>query len=263
MDPRTDAELVDASRHGDRAATEALLGRHAPALLRFANRRCDDPVDADDVVQEALVAAVRALPELRSDAAVGSWLFTIARRACGRLRRRRRHAPAEHEIVRDAEPASPTPTPDAATAEKELSATLDAGIRSLRPRDREVLLLRDVEGLSAPEVAEVLGLGIDAVKSRLHRARAALREQVAPTLAGHGPACPDIVGPFSRFLEGDIDAEACAAMKAHVAECPSCNAACASLRRTVELCRVEGTGLAPELQERLRGALQAALGRVG
>lgn len=57
MDPRTDAELVVAARGGDRVATEQLLARHAPALLRFTTRRCSDPVDAEDVVQEALVSA--------------------------------------------------------------------------------------------------------------------------------------------------------------------------------------------------------------
>lgn len=266
MDPRTDAELVDAARGGDRVATEQLLARHAPALLRFSTRRCSDPVDAEDVVQEALVSAVRALPELRTDAAVAPWLFTIARRACGRMRRRRSHAPSAVLPLDDVDAEAPEPAPDHVAAGRELGASLEAGLRGLKERDREVLLLRDVEGLTAPEVAAILGIEVDAVKSRLHRARAALRERLEPTLGAvrtrKRAACPDIVGPFSRYLEGEIGSAECEAMKQHVASCPSCNAACTSLRRTIDTCRLAGTTVPPELQERVRKALTVALGRI-
>jgi RNA polymerase sigma-70 factor (ECF subfamily) len=266
MDPRTDAELVVAARGGDRVATEQLLARHAPALLRFTTRRCSDPVDAEDVVQEALVSALRALPDLRADAAVAPWLFTIARRACGRMRRRRSHAPAAVLPLEDVDAEAPEPAPDHLAAEREIGASLEAGLLGLKERDREVLLLRDVEGLSAPEVAEILGIEVDAVKSRLHRARAALRERMEPTLGAartrRRAACPDIVGPFSRYLEGEIGAAECASMKEHVEGCPSCNAACTSLRRTIDTCRIAGAEVPPALQAQVRRALTAALGRV-
>ena len=114
---------------------------------------------------------------------------------------------------------------------------LDAAIAELEPIYREVLLLRDVEGLPAAEVAEVLGISVEAVKSRLHRARVAVRERVAPVLAPAtlpipqpGPGCQDVVTMFSRRLEGEIDVNACAELEAHLKTCASCRGRCDSLR---------------------------------
>ena len=94
-------------------------------------------------------------------------------------------------------------------------------ISALDPMYREVLVLRDVEGLSAPEVAEILGLSVEAVKSRLHRARVAVRQQIAPVLGAVEPAalapaeqaCPDVVELFSRRLEGEISGDVCAELE--------------------------------------------------
>lgn len=254
--------MIEAAKRGDRAALSTLLVRHGPAVVRFAHRLCDDPVEAEDVVQDALVAAVRGIGTLRGDAAFTSWLFTITRRAFLRRRRRRRHAPAQLSTVDGVEVATPGPGPAEALADREIGGAIGAAIRTLPPGYREVLILRDVEGLTAPEVAESLGLGVDAVKSRLHRARLHVRERVEPMMTpGGGPACPDVVGQFSRFLEGDIQAEDCARMKAHVEDCPSCNAACASLRRTVGLCHGLGTELPGDVADRVRAALAVVVGR--
>ena len=99
--------------------------------------------------------------------------------------------------------ASEAAPPDEAAGDREIGAALDAAIGALEPMYREVLVLRDVEGLTAQEVASVLGVTVDAVKSRLHRARIAVRDRLAPLLTPSEPAaspeCPDLV-PFSRSI---------------------------------------------------------------
>jgi RNA polymerase sigma-70 factor (ECF subfamily) len=154
-------------------------------------------------------------------------------------------------------------SPDAELARRELGVALEAAIDALDPSMREVIVLRDVEGLSASEVARVVGTSAEAVKSRLHRARAALRARLEPHL-GRGvptvpsdPACPDIVDVLSRHLEGDASSDACAAMEAHLERCASCSAACGSLRRAVALCAMgRQAGLSDADARRVRGIVE-------
>lgn len=239
----SDASLLERIRVGDEAALSELLVRHAPTVLRFARKLCGSEPEAEDVVQETLLAATRGLQDLRGDAAVSTWLYTVARNACIKKRRRSKHAPSALVSLDVSEPPAPVETqPDVELARRELGAALQAAIDELEPNVREVLVLRDVEGLSAAEVARVLETSVDAVKSRLHRARAAVRASLAtelgedvPTVPSD-PACPDITLVLSRHLEGDVSRDACAAMESHVAHCGSCSAACGSLRRAVALC---------------------------
>ncbi len=122
---------------------------------------------------------------------------------------------------------------------RELGSAVQRAIDALARPYREVLVLRDVEGLSAPEVAEALGIGVDAVKSRLHRARVAVREKLAPMVGVDPPpahGCPDVLAMFSRRLEGQVDAHLCEQMEHHVAGCTRCTAACDGLKRTLSLC---------------------------
>jgi RNA polymerase sigma-70 factor (ECF subfamily) len=111
----------------------------------------------------------------------------------------------------------------------------------------------------------VLGLTVQAVKSRLHRAREMVREQVAPALqAEHlppptGHACQHTARLFSQHLEGEIDATTCARMEQHIRECPHCGAMCASLRQTLASCRDLGErkqAVPPELQRAVREAVR-------
>lgn len=255
-----DAALLARVREHDREALELLLARHAGTVLRFARGMCSNNVDADDVAQETLITAARGLADLKSDKALRPWLYQVARSFCIKQRRRGPHAPTafvvDHELV------GPS-APDREAEGREIAGALTAAIHGLDPRYREVLLLRDVEGLSAPEVADVLGLHLDTVKTRLHRARAQVRERVTPAVSAGGrpPSCPDVVDRFSRFLEGDIGAPECDALHAHVETCPMCNAACASLRRTVALCRTSGDAVPDDVSARVRAALNVVVGR--
>ena len=270
----TDEALVAAARAGDADALDALVRRHESRLYRFGLKMCGSREAAGEVVQDTLLAVVRSLAAFRGEASVSTWLYTIARRACLRQRRRSRFAPEREEsldalVEEDVVPvASPASTPEEEAGRREIAAALDAAIASLEPGQREVLLLRDVEGLSAPQVAAALGLRVEAVKSRLHRARLAVRRRLAPLLAPPAPAragggsrreCRHVLEAFSRELEGDLAPELCARLRAHLEACPSCRAACASLDRTLELCRALP---APPPPETIRDAIRRAIDEI-
>ena len=266
---RADEELLASIRAGDDAALGSLLARHAPAIYRFGVKMCRDREDAKDVLQDTLLAAARGIREFRGASSLSTWLYTVARSVCIKKRRTSKFAPTDtvslddHANALDARAADKAP--DEAAADRELSALLDRAIASLEPASREVLVLRDVEGLTAPEVAEVLGVSVDAVKSRLHRARAEIRAKLEAHLpsaerASQRPVasgCPDVIALFSRFLEGEIGAAECETMQAHVATCKRCNAGCESLKHTLALCRAEPRGeVPPDVQELVRKALR-------
>ncbi len=260
--------LITRAHGGDRAAIEQLLERHQPQLWRFGLKLCRNEDDARDLLQETMLAAARSIGGFRGDASLSTWLFTIARSYCIKQRRLGVHAPARLESLEteasDEVMARPAPgaDPEAAAASSELGVALDQAINALSVPYREVLLLRDVEGLSAPEAASVLGLSVEAIKSRLHRARAAVKERLAPAF---GPAaapvpagCPDIVTLFSRHLEDDIDKQLCVQMEQHLQTCPRCQKSCDSLRQTLALCKTSPLPTVPRrVQESIRAALHA------
>lgn len=268
MNAAPDAELLHAVRQGDSRALATLLERHAPSVYRFGLKLCGDPQDAQDVVQETLLAATRSLQNFRGDASISTWLYTVARNACRKRSRGSKGAPATVEpLSEDVPQASGEPGPDEALERRALARALDAELAHLSPTEREVLVLRDVEGLSASEVAEIVGISVQAVKSRLHRARAALRARMEPYFPeaerpsglGAQPACPEIVSVFSRYLEDEIGTEECDAMKSHVAACKRCDAACKSLRHSLALCRA--TPVAP-VPPAVQASIKRALGRL-
>jgi RNA polymerase sigma-70 factor (ECF subfamily) len=264
----TDEQLVEAARRGDTAALEMLLMRYQPHLYRFGLRMCGNAEDAGDVAQESLISMARSLRDFRGDSSVSSWLYTIARRFCIKKRRRSKFAPAREESLdtpgADAAQrlADPAPGPEQTATNQELAAALTQAIDALDPSQREVLVLRDVEGLSAPEVAKILGMSLDAVKSRLHRARIAVRQTLAPafghpaTESSRGTVCPDVLTLFSQHLEGEIHPGVCATMEAHLAQCGHCRDACESLKRTLAVCRQLPT---PEVPSALAASVKAAI----
>ncbi len=268
----SDADLLQAARKGDAESLEALIRRYQPRVLRFGTRMCGDREDAQDVVQETLLTMARSVRDFRGESSVSTWLYTIARSFCIKKRRRSKFAPA-HPISLDAPEGEQLqglsdlgPSPERAAYGREIGAALDAGIASLDPGQREVLLLRDVEGLSAPEVGTVLGLSVDAVKSRLHRARLAVRHHMAPLLGvpvdtpPPSSGCPDVLMLFSRHLEGEIGHDTCEEMEAHLGGCEACRGACDSLRRSIALCRATPEERVPAaVADSVRAAIRSLL----
>ena len=266
-----DEKLLEAARAGDRAALDQLLTRHQSRVYRFGLKMCRDPEDAKDVLQETLLAVARNVKDFRGASSVSTWLYTIARSFCIKKRRRSKFAPEQEEPL-DLGPegeasriADPGRGPDESLAGRQIESALESAIGDLEPMYREVLVLRDVEGLTAPEVAEVMGLTVEAVKSRLHRARLAVREKVAPLLgvpeaaAPLASSCPDVVSLFSRHLEGEISADVCGEMERHLAACPRCRAKCDSLQRTLVLCK---SSPAPEVPQPVQQSVRDALRRL-
>lgn len=259
--------LLDAARAGDRQALEALIARVQAQVYRFSRKMCGDPHDAEDVLQETLLALARGIGDVRGASSLSTWLYTVARRFC--LKKRRRIAPQ----VGGEAAALPDPAAggEAALAGKEVAQALELAIRGLEPAQREVLVLRDVEGLRASEVAEILGISAAAVKSRLHRARVAVRDAVAPALGGAAggggkggaaaPGCPDVSTLFSQHLEDELSAEVCREMERHLEGCARCRDACASLRSSLALCRAADpqVEVPPEVQRAVQRALQEFL----
>jgi RNA polymerase sigma-70 factor, ECF subfamily len=257
MDNQTDHELLERARAGDERALEELLERHQAQIYRFGLKMCRDPEDAKDVLQETLLAMARGVRDFRGASSLSTWLYTIARSHCFKKRRKSKFAPLQVRSI-DSEAATearqladPAQGPDEALAGKQVENALEQAIAALEPTYREVLLLRDVEGLTAPEVGEVLGTSVQAVKSRLHRARLAVRASVAPLLgvpsdtktAAPG-TCPDVLTLFSQHLEDEISADVCAEMERHLEACDRCRGACDSLKRTLALCRITGPSVA-------------------
>lgn len=269
-DASGEARLLAAARSGDGEALEVLLQRHESRLYRFARRLCRNPADAEDVLQESLLAAAQGIGKFRGASSLSTWLYTIARSHCIKKHRRRQRRPSEVSL--EAEEAQgarnrpdAAPDPEATLEARRLQHALERAIARLDRPYREVLILRDVEGLTAPEVATVTGLSVAAVKSRLHRARARVRRELAPLIASRGtPAplasdrpCPDVVRLLSRHLEGDISSRTCARMERHLAACPRCRAACDALRTVLTACRsAPHPDVPPSLQERVRAAIR-------
>ena len=166
-------QLIEAACGGDAAAVERLLVVCQPDLQRFARRACSNSADAEDAVQIALWQLYRRIGALRTAAALASWLFRIVERECYRLLRARHRLDTLDSSLDDLLRQAPLPLA--------LRRDLVAAIAILPEPYRRVLILRDIDELTAPEAADELGISTDAVKSRLHRARALVR---AHLLAG-------------------------------------------------------------------------------
>jgi RNA polymerase sigma-70 factor (ECF subfamily) len=269
-DTAAERRLLDAARAGDPQALEQVARRVAGSLYRFGRGFCRDPHDAEDVMQDALVALISSLDRFRGDGSLSSWAYIVARNACARRRKRgARHEPLERG---DGEPAFELPDagagPEHAAERRELHEALEREIAALPGSLRDVLVLRDVEGLSAAQVGERLGLGERAVKSRLHRARVALRERLAHHMAPEPtrprPGCPDSARLFSRYLEGELDAGACAKLQAHVSGCEECATACEMLRDALGECAACREAPAPpRVHDAVRSALRKVLSSSG
>ncbi|WP_447975399.1 RNA polymerase sigma factor [Nitrospira sp. Kam-Ns4a] len=179
-----------ATAEGSEAADfDRLYRDHVDRVYRFAQRVCGQAEDAKDLVQETFLNAYRGLKQFRGDAQLSTWLYTIATRACLRMRRKRKGEPERELSLEEFIPTSegefrlqvPTDglSPEEALANKQLRRALHLAIQKLPPKYRLVLILRDMEGLSAKEVGSIMGLTERAVKSRLHRARLFVRRELS------------------------------------------------------------------------------------
>ncbi len=164
---------------GDDDALASLVRLHHDRIYRFGLRVCRDGFDADDAVQEAF-AKLAMRRDVIADQSALSWLMTVVRNTCLRLLRPfQRQRRALGERVEEGDLPATDLSPEAALERWELVRSVHAAIAELGRPYREVLVLRDLEGLSGEETCAALGLETAAMKTRLHRARSMLREKIA------------------------------------------------------------------------------------
>lgn len=189
LEPTDDSALLARAQSGDVSGFEALVEKHKHRVYALALRMLNSEADAAEVTQEAFLAAFRNLNEFRGDAQFSSWVHRIAANF-SLMRLRKRKAAAETlESTLEAEPTfnergslldSVSDWRDAENdaLDAELRLAIESAASSLGDEYRQVFVLRDLEGLSYDEIAELTGDSVAAIKSRLHRARLALRSAI-------------------------------------------------------------------------------------
>jgi RNA polymerase sigma-70 factor (ECF subfamily) len=178
-----DAALLARYAAGDLAAARVLTERHLGRVLGFARRMLGDAAEAEDVAQEAMLRLWQIAPDWRpGEARVSTWLYRVTANLCtDRLRRRRGVA-----LEAAAEPADPAPGALAALMAADRAAALEAALAELPPRQREAVVLRHLDGMANPEIAQVMDIGVEAVESLIARGRRALAVRLAPRRAELG-----------------------------------------------------------------------------
>ncbi len=185
----TDTELVNAAKQGDQGAFGALVEKYQAMAYSLALRMTGNPDDAADATQDAFLNAWRALPGFQGQSAFSTWLYRLTSNACIDLLRREKRrgalsmtvAEEDEEGPHEAEIPDERWSPERELDRGETHRAIQAGLESLSPEHRQVLVLRELEGLSYQEIAQVLELEEGTVKSRIARARLALREFLLKT----------------------------------------------------------------------------------
>ena len=183
-----DYELVQAINAGRVELFSELVARYEKKLYNFGLRMCGDTRDAEDMVQDTFLNVFKYLKSFRYETKLKNWLYRIATSACIKRRRKSKYAPEQELSLDEFMPGDgegiPREVPDWANIpldqllDEELSKTVKSGIDSLPEKYRMILLLRDIEGFSTAEAAQILDLTESNVKVRLHRARLYLRDQL-------------------------------------------------------------------------------------
>ena len=189
----SDAEIVQRVRSGDRASFEILMRRHNQRIYRAARAILRDESDVEDVMQQAYINAFTHLDQFEERSLFSTWLTRIAvNEAIARRQKGQSRASgdmAEHTIT------APQPTPEHLAYAGELQRVLENAVDDLPDAYRTVFMLREIEGLSTNETSEALDLGEEAVKTRLHRARAMVRRAVASRLGDAAPGAFQFQAP--------------------------------------------------------------------
>lgn len=191
--PDVDAPLVERVRRGDQKAFELLVVKYQRRIERLIGRMVRDADLVQDLAQETFLRAYRALPQFRGESAFYTWLYRIAvntaKKALVELRREpviteaalMPAGDADETFRPEAEPIDPE-TPDAVIASREIAAAVNAAIERLSEDLRQAVVLREIEGLSYEEIAEIMNCPIGTVRSRIFRAREAIAQRLRPLL---------------------------------------------------------------------------------
>lgn len=180
----SDIELIDNTLSGDQAAFGELVCRYQDRLYNMVTHTIGCAVEAEDVVQEAFVQAFTKLSSFRRDSAFYTWLYRIAINAA--ISRRRKKRPSisveQHQEASGSEPMDDAEMPTERLEREESVAQVHTALDQLNEQHKAILVLREIEGFCYEEISEILDLPIGTVRSRLHRARSHLKEQLEPML---------------------------------------------------------------------------------
>jgi RNA polymerase sigma-70 factor (ECF subfamily) len=185
-----DQVLVDCVLNGDKRAFELLVLKYQRKLMRLVLYFVKDHAEAEDIVQETYIKAYRALPNFRGESAFYTWLYRIGvNTAKNYLMSQRRRVPTttdtnsqDAETLEDADGLRETTTPESVLESKQLAKTVNDAMGSLPEELRVAISLREIEGLSYDEIAELMGCPIGTVRSRIFRARDAIANKIRPLL---------------------------------------------------------------------------------
>ncbi|MEZ5549909.1 MAG: RNA polymerase sigma factor RpoE [Pseudomonadales bacterium] len=187
----TDKELVRRVQKGDKQAFDLLFSRYQHKILNLVSRYLRDPEDVEDVAQEAFIKAFRALPRFRGESSFYTWIYRIAiNTAKNHIVARSRRPPGVDVDIDDAQHMDgadflrESESPEAALARDELSAAIDRAISDLPDDLRSAVTLREFDGLSYEQIAEVMECPVGTVRSRIFRAREYIDQQIEPLLSG-------------------------------------------------------------------------------
>jgi RNA polymerase sigma-70 factor (ECF subfamily) len=188
-EPREDAALIRAFHEGDKAAFDRLVLKHKDRLFNLCYRLLGDYEEANDSAQETFIKVYRSLKKFRFESAFSTWLYRIAVNTCknrlksSAFRQKRKMVPLDNPVLgsrsqpsREIQDESRSPAIE--LEKKERMRAIQEAINALAPEQKEVVTLRDIEGFSYEEVAEITGFNLGTVKSRLARARQDLRKKL-------------------------------------------------------------------------------------
>ena len=187
---KTSHPVVSARHDGSFLTPETVFKQYGPRIYSLARRMLGNDADAEDVTQDVLLQVVRKLDTFRGESAFPTWLHRVTANAALNYRRKRAtqeehrvHEPVD-QFTEEGKHRGPvrlwTSSPDKQALDKETAQVIETAIARMPSLYRDVYVLADVEGLPNAEIADMLGIGIPAVKSRLHRARLWMREALAP-----------------------------------------------------------------------------------
>ncbi|HUI31356.1 MAG TPA: sigma-70 family RNA polymerase sigma factor [Candidatus Acidoferrales bacterium] len=184
-----DKDLINSARAGDKIAFGKLIRKYEKTIYSFAFKICRDKEKAEEAMQETFINAYRGLKSFSGKSKFSTWLYRIVTNNCLMMHRKKSHEPLisfeDSELLRETgelEVPHWGETPHDAVLNNELKEILDKAIQKLPLEYRIVFVMRDVDGLSTEEVGNTLKLSVPAIKSRLHRARLFLRNELNPYL---------------------------------------------------------------------------------
>jgi RNA polymerase sigma-70 factor (ECF subfamily) len=189
-DREIDRQLVERAQRGDKRAFELLVEKYQRKLARLLSRFIRDPAEVEDVTQEAFIKAYRALPAFRGDSAFYTWLYRIGiNTAKNYLMAMGRRAPTSTEVeaeeaegYEEGEQLRDINTPESVLLSNEIAETVNSTIEQLPEELRTAIQLREIEGMSYEDIAQVMNCPIGTVRSRIFRAREAIAERLRPLL---------------------------------------------------------------------------------